>query len=69
MCGLLVLMKNDLDRSVPEDSLGTNDSLVYFKLEQTPSWAQQHPHESQKLFTRCASEGGVGGYKGNVDYN
>ncbi|XP_026209305.1 DNA polymerase nu [Anabas testudineus] len=52
VCGLLVLMKNDLDRSTPEDSLGPNDSLVYFKLEQMPVLAQQHKHESQTLFTR-----------------
>ncbi|XP_018560666.1 DNA polymerase nu isoform X2 [Lates calcarifer] len=52
VCGLLVLMKNDLDCSVPEDSLGPNDSLVYLKLEQTPAWAQQHTHQSQELFTR-----------------
>lgn len=46
-------MKNDLDSSIPEDSLGPNDSLVYLKLEHTPAWAQQHTHhQSQELFTR-----------------
>ncbi|XP_022619832.1 DNA polymerase nu [Seriola dumerili] len=52
VCGLLVLMKNDLDGSTPEDSVGPNDSLVYLKLERTPAWAQQHTHQSQELFTR-----------------
>ncbi|XP_062300432.1 DNA polymerase nu [Scomber scombrus] len=54
VCGLLVLMKNDLDSSIPEDSLGPNDSLVYLKLEHTPAWAQQHTHHQscQELFTR-----------------
>ncbi|XP_032399977.1 DNA polymerase nu isoform X2 [Etheostoma spectabile] len=52
VCGLLILMKNSLDRSIPEDTLGPNDSLVYLKLEHTPAWAQQHKHQSQELFTR-----------------
>ncbi|XP_068443598.1 uncharacterized protein [Clinocottus analis] len=52
VCGLLVLMKNNLDRSAPDDSLEPNDSLVYLKLEHTPAWAQQHTHQSQELFTR-----------------
>ncbi|XP_041821653.1 DNA polymerase nu [Chelmon rostratus] len=52
VCGLLVLMKNSLDCSTPEDSLGPSDSLVYLKLEHTPAWAQQHTHQSQELFTR-----------------
>ncbi|XP_042368648.1 DNA polymerase nu [Plectropomus leopardus] len=52
VCGLLVLMKNNLDHSTPEDSFGPNDSLVYLKLEHTPAWAQQHTHQSQELFTR-----------------
>ncbi|XP_070786310.1 DNA polymerase nu [Enoplosus armatus] len=52
VCGLLVLMKNNLDCSAPEDSLGPNDSLVYLKLEHTPAWAQQHTHQSQELFSR-----------------
>ncbi|XP_071379648.1 DNA polymerase nu [Centroberyx affinis] len=52
VCGLLVLMKRDLDRSAPQDSLGPNDSLVYLKLEHTPVWAQQHTQHSQERFTR-----------------
>ncbi|KAK5858675.1 hypothetical protein PBY51_002796 [Eleginops maclovinus] len=52
VCGLLILMKNSLARSNPEDSLAPNDSLVYLKLEHTPAWAQQHTHQSQELFTR-----------------
>ncbi|XP_028285604.1 DNA polymerase nu [Parambassis ranga] len=52
VCGLLVLMKNNLNCSTPEDSLGPNDSLVYLKLEHTPAWAQQQTHQSQDLFTR-----------------
>uniref|UniRef100_A0A8C2X349 Polymerase (DNA directed) nu n=1 Tax=Cyclopterus lumpus TaxID=8103 RepID=A0A8C2X349_CYCLU len=52
VCGLLVLMKDNLDCSTPEDSLEPNDSLVYLKLEHTPAWAQQHTHQSQELFTR-----------------
>ncbi|KAK2863017.1 hypothetical protein Q5P01_002550 [Channa striata] len=50
--GLLVLMKNNLDCSTPEDLLKPNDSLVYLKLDQTPTWAQQREHEKQTLFTR-----------------
>nr|XP_046236529.1 DNA polymerase nu isoform X2 [Scatophagus argus]XP_046236530.1 DNA polymerase nu isoform X2 [Scatophagus argus]XP_046236531.1 DNA polymerase nu isoform X2 [Scatophagus argus]XP_046236532.1 DNA polymerase nu isoform X2 [Scatophagus argus]XP_046236533.1 DNA polymerase nu isoform X2 [Scatophagus argus]XP_046236534.1 DNA polymerase nu isoform X2 [Scatophagus argus]XP_046236535.1 DNA polymerase nu isoform X2 [Scatophagus argus] len=52
VCGLLVLMKNNLDCSTPEDSLGPNDCLVYLKLEHTPARALQHTHQSQGLFTR-----------------
>ncbi|XP_040887738.1 DNA polymerase nu [Toxotes jaculatrix] len=52
VCGLLVLMKNDLDLSTPQDSLGSNDSAVFLKLDQTPAWAQQQTHQSQELFTR-----------------
>uniref|UniRef100_UPI0037E9352C DNA polymerase nu n=1 Tax=Semicossyphus pulcher TaxID=241346 RepID=UPI0037E9352C len=52
VCGLLVLMKNNLDCGSPEDSLGPSDSLVYLKLEHTPAWAQLHTHQSQELFTR-----------------
>ncbi|XP_034532138.1 DNA polymerase nu isoform X3 [Notolabrus celidotus] len=52
VCGLLVLMKNNLDCSTQEDSLGPKDSLVYLKLEHTPAWAQQHTHLSQERFTR-----------------
>ncbi|KAM6960389.1 DNA polymerase nu [Tautogolabrus adspersus] len=52
VCGLLLLMMNNLNRSSPENSFGPNDSLVYLKLEHTPAWAQQHTHQSQALFTR-----------------
>ncbi|XP_076016825.1 DNA polymerase nu [Genypterus blacodes] len=52
VCGLLVLMKNNLDCSAAEDTLGPNDSLVYLKLEHTPAWAQQQRQHSQELFTR-----------------
>uniref|UniRef100_A0A672YL87 Polymerase (DNA directed) nu n=1 Tax=Sphaeramia orbicularis TaxID=375764 RepID=A0A672YL87_9TELE len=52
VCGFLLLMKNDLEKSTPEESLGPNDSLVYCKLEHTPAWAQQCTHSRQELFTR-----------------
>ncbi|XP_076581726.1 DNA polymerase nu [Chaetodon auriga] len=52
VCGLLVLVKNSLDCSTAEESLGPNDSLVYLKLEHTPAWAQQHTQQGQELFTR-----------------
>ncbi|XP_070849889.1 DNA polymerase nu [Chaetodon trifascialis] len=52
VCGLLVLVKNSLDCSTPEGSLGPNDSLVYLKLEHTPAWAQQHTQQGQEHFTR-----------------
>ncbi|XP_031612704.1 DNA polymerase nu isoform X1 [Oreochromis aureus] len=52
VCGLLILMKNELDCSMPEGALGPNDTLVYLKLEHTPAWAQQQVHQSQQLFTR-----------------
>uniref|UniRef100_A0A3Q4GCE2 Polymerase (DNA directed) nu n=1 Tax=Neolamprologus brichardi TaxID=32507 RepID=A0A3Q4GCE2_NEOBR len=51
-CGLLILMKNELDCSTPEGVLDPNDTLVYLKLEHTPAWAQQQVHQSQELFTR-----------------
>uniref|UniRef100_A0A669B1J7 Polymerase (DNA directed) nu n=1 Tax=Oreochromis niloticus TaxID=8128 RepID=A0A669B1J7_ORENI len=52
VCGLLILMKNELDCSMPEGALGPNDTLVYLKLEHTPAWAQQQVHQSQHLFAR-----------------
>ncbi|XP_036966989.1 uncharacterized protein LOC119026649 isoform X5 [Acanthopagrus latus] len=52
VCGLLMLMRNDLDGRTPEDPLGQNDSLVYLKLEHTPAWAQQRTQQSRELFTR-----------------
>ncbi|XP_056156190.1 DNA polymerase nu, partial [Lampris incognitus] len=52
VCGLLVLIKRDLDRNVPEDSLGPSDSLVYLRLEHAPAWAQQHTHQNHECFTR-----------------
>ncbi|KAK5893419.1 hypothetical protein CgunFtcFv8_006292 [Champsocephalus gunnari] len=52
VCGLLMLMKDSLASSNPEDSLAPNNTLVYLKLEHTPAWAQQHTHQSQELFTR-----------------
>uniref|UniRef100_A0A3Q3MQU0 Polymerase (DNA directed) nu n=1 Tax=Mastacembelus armatus TaxID=205130 RepID=A0A3Q3MQU0_9TELE len=42
VCGLLVLMKNDLYCSTSEGVLEPNDSLIYLKLDQTPVWAKQH---------------------------
>ncbi|XP_055359169.1 uncharacterized protein LOC114851413 isoform X3 [Betta splendens] len=52
VCGLLVLMKHDLDSSTLGSSRRAKDSVVFLKLEQTPKWAQQNAHDSQKLFTR-----------------
>uniref|UniRef100_A0A3Q3E0B3 Polymerase (DNA directed) nu n=1 Tax=Labrus bergylta TaxID=56723 RepID=A0A3Q3E0B3_9LABR len=52
VCGLLLLMMNNLSCSSPENSFAPNDSLVYLKLEHTPAWAQQHTHQSQALFAR-----------------
>ncbi|KAM4611595.1 DNA polymerase nu [Polymixia lowei] len=51
VCGLLILMKKDLDCRGPEDTLGPDDSLIYLKLEHIPAWAQQHTHHSQELYT------------------
>ncbi|XP_015230931.1 PREDICTED: DNA polymerase nu [Cyprinodon variegatus] len=53
VCGLLVLMKTDLRCTTPRCSLGLNDSLVYFKLERNPPWAQQRIQLAQQLFTRA----------------
>ncbi|XP_038126243.1 DNA polymerase nu [Cyprinodon tularosa] len=53
VCGLLVLMKTDLRCTTPCCSLGLNDSLVYFKLERNPPWAQQRIQLAQQLFTRA----------------
>ncbi|KAK2899887.1 hypothetical protein Q8A73_013016 [Channa argus] len=52
VCGLLVLMKNIPECSTPEDMLKSNDTLFYLKLDQTPTWAQQHENAGQKLFNR-----------------
>ncbi|XP_043953672.1 DNA polymerase nu-like isoform X2 [Gambusia affinis] len=52
VCGLLVLMKNDLCCATPCWSLGPNDSLVYLKLEHNPPWAQQQLQHTQQPFTR-----------------
>ncbi|XP_016532666.1 DNA polymerase nu isoform X1 [Poecilia formosa] len=52
VCGLLVLMKNDLCCATPCWSLGPNDSLVYLKLEHNPPWAQQQLQHTQQTFTR-----------------
>uniref|UniRef100_A0A3Q0SH24 Polymerase (DNA directed) nu n=1 Tax=Amphilophus citrinellus TaxID=61819 RepID=A0A3Q0SH24_AMPCI len=45
VCGLLILMKNEPNCSMPEGSLGPNDTLVYLKLEHTPAWAQQQVYQ------------------------
>lgn len=47
-----MLMKNNVDSCVPEDSLQPNDSLLYLKLAHTPVQALQHAHQSPELFTR-----------------
>uniref|UniRef100_A0A3B3YPL6 DNA-directed DNA polymerase family A palm domain-containing protein n=1 Tax=Poecilia mexicana TaxID=48701 RepID=A0A3B3YPL6_9TELE len=53
VCGLLVLMKNDLCCATPCWSLGPNDSLVYLKLEHNPPWAQQQLQHTQQDMILC----------------
>ncbi|XP_054609942.1 DNA polymerase nu isoform X2 [Dunckerocampus dactyliophorus] len=52
VCGLLLLLKNDLDSTKPQDSLGHKDLLLYLKLDCTPTWAQQHTQQTHRTFTR-----------------
>ncbi|XP_061769611.1 DNA polymerase nu [Nerophis ophidion] len=52
VCGILLLFKNDLDNTKPQDSLGLNDLLLYLKLDFTPTWAQQHTQQTHRTFTR-----------------
>ncbi|XP_061816996.1 DNA polymerase nu isoform X3 [Nerophis lumbriciformis] len=52
VCGILLLLKNDLDSTEPQDSLGLNDLLLYLKLDFTPTWAQQHTQQTHRTFTR-----------------
>ncbi|KAJ8008471.1 hypothetical protein DPEC_G00105160 [Dallia pectoralis] len=53
-CGVLVLLKTDLDQtgSGPEEGVALGDSVVYLRLEQKPRWAQSHLEHNLDLFTR-----------------
>ncbi|XP_067117220.1 DNA polymerase nu [Osmerus mordax] len=52
VCGLLVVMRADLEQRGPEECGGPQDSVVYLRLEHTPAWAQQHQDHTLDLFTR-----------------
>nr|XP_057922479.1 DNA polymerase nu isoform X2 [Doryrhamphus excisus] len=52
VCGLLLLLKNDLDSSKQQDSLSHKDLLLYLKMDSTPTWAQQHADHMHRTFTR-----------------
>ncbi|XP_056628492.1 DNA polymerase nu-like isoform X2 [Triplophysa dalaica] len=50
VCGLLVLLKGDLDSESLEER--PQEKVLYLRLEQTPTWAQQDLEHNQKTITR-----------------
>ncbi|XP_051756635.1 uncharacterized protein LOC127516243 isoform X1 [Ctenopharyngodon idella] len=50
VCGLLVLLKTDLDSEGLQDR--PPERVLFLKLEQTPAWAQQDFTQKQDAFTR-----------------
>ncbi|XP_065104594.1 DNA polymerase nu [Paramisgurnus dabryanus] len=50
VCGLLVLLKRDLDSEGLEDR--PQERVLYLRLEQKPAWAQQELKHKQDAFTR-----------------
>ncbi|XP_055792997.1 DNA polymerase nu [Salvelinus fontinalis] len=52
VCGVLVMLKRDLDQTGPELGVAQRDSLVYLRLEQKPAWAQSHQDHNLDLFNR-----------------
>ncbi|KAK7170733.1 hypothetical protein R3I94_000818 [Phoxinus phoxinus] len=50
VCGLLVLLKTDLDSEGLQDR--PPERVIYLRLEQTPAWAQQDFIQKQDAFTR-----------------
>ncbi|XP_077084260.1 DNA polymerase nu-like isoform X2 [Siphateles boraxobius] len=50
VCGLLVLLKTDLDSEGLQDR--PPERVLYLRLEQTPAWAQQDFIQKQDAFTR-----------------
>ena len=55
VCGLLGLMRQELDHSGPGAHLRPGDTCFYLRLEHTPTWAQQNAQHSQESFTRSPS--------------
>lgn len=51
VCGLLVLLKRELDSEGPQDK--PPERVLYLRLEQAPAWAQQDYTQKQDVFTRC----------------
>ncbi|XP_026122718.1 DNA polymerase nu isoform X2 [Carassius auratus] len=50
VCGLLVLLKRELDSEGPQDK--PPERVLYLRLEQAPAWAQQDCTQKQDVFTR-----------------
>ncbi|XP_016346338.1 DNA polymerase nu-like [Sinocyclocheilus anshuiensis] len=50
VCGLLVLLKRELDSEGPQDR--PPERVLYLRLEQAPAWAQQDYTQKQDVFTR-----------------
>uniref|UniRef100_A0A672S0Z3 Polymerase (DNA directed) nu n=1 Tax=Sinocyclocheilus grahami TaxID=75366 RepID=A0A672S0Z3_SINGR len=50
VCGLLVLLKRNLDSEGPQDR--PSERVLYFRLEQAPAWAQQDLTQKQDVFSR-----------------
>jgi len=61
VCGLLVLLKTDLDSEGLQDR--PPERVLYLRLEQTPAWAQQDLIQKPDAFTRCAYIFWRGNYK------
>uniref|UniRef100_A0A672RWP1 DNA-directed DNA polymerase n=1 Tax=Sinocyclocheilus grahami TaxID=75366 RepID=A0A672RWP1_SINGR len=50
VCGLLVLLKRELDSEGPQDR--PPERVLYLRLDQAPAWAQQDYTQKQDVFTR-----------------
>ncbi|XP_047675713.1 DNA polymerase nu [Tachysurus fulvidraco] len=52
VCGVLVLLKKNLNSLVLEKSGAAGERLLFLRLKQTPVWSQQDVKHNQDLFTR-----------------
>ncbi|KAK3567699.1 hypothetical protein QTP86_021632 [Hemibagrus guttatus] len=52
VCGVLVLLKKNINTLVLEDTGAAEERLLFLRLEQRPVWAQQDLKHNQDLFTR-----------------
>ncbi|XP_060731479.1 DNA polymerase nu [Tachysurus vachellii] len=52
VCGVLVLLKKNMNSLVLETSGAAGERLLFLRLKQTPVWSQQDVKHNQDLFTR-----------------